>query len=291
MSVGFVVAPAAQAGTSPDVRPFRGLGTWIDVYDYVPSFLEQPGPTPVTPETVDDMAALGVDTLYLQAAINDDRAHGLIVDRDLVGELLNRAHRHGLDVVAWYYPTFADPARDLLHLRALATFRARGERFDGIALDIESREIADVAERNRAVVTLAKGLREAVGDGRPLGAIVYPAVQLEVVYPPLWPGFPYRKLAKSVDVWMPMTYWTYRDGDYRDAFRYTEESVRRLRNDLDDKRAVVHPIGGLGELSTPGDYERFARAVKRTKAVGWSVYDLNTTATTAWARLRSAGSG
>ena len=75
---------------------------------------------------------------------------GLIVDRRLVGNILRRAHRHGVQVVAWYLPHFADVDRDLRHVRAMYEFRSRGERFDGIALDLEwTSDVKDPAKRNR----------------------------------------------------------------------------------------------------------------------------------------------
>ncbi len=54
-----------------DVRPFRGLGTWLDVYDYVPGFQDDGGPPPVSPDSIDDMSRLGIRTLYLQSAQDD----------------------------------------------------------------------------------------------------------------------------------------------------------------------------------------------------------------------------
>jgi hypothetical protein len=287
---GVVVAsvpPVAAGGR--DVDAFRGLGAWIDVFDYVPAFKQRPGPSPVATSTIDDLAALGVRTIYLQAAIDDPRATSLVVDRGRVGALLRRAHDDGVAVVAWYYPQLVDLARDRRRLDALADFRAHGERFDGIALDIESRQVADVADRNHRLEQLTHHVRRHVGS-RPVGAIVYPAVLTEVVNPGLWPGFPYRKLAKDVDVWLPMTYWTFRDGVYRDAFTYTDESVRRLRRDLHDRSAAVHPIGGLGASSFAEDYDAFVRAGRHDHALGWSIYDADTTSTTAWRLLRGGPS-
>jgi hypothetical protein len=296
-SVVFVVAAAVAAAAvagglitrsnadERNVDAFRGLGAWIDVYDYVPAFQRGTGPPAVTSATVDDLSALGARTIYLQAAIDDSRASGLMVDRDRVASLLQRAHDDGVNVVAWYYPQLVDPARDRRRLDALLAFRTHGERFDGIALDIESRQVPDVTERNRRLVNLARQVRSRAGK-RAIGAIVYPAVQLEVVNPKLWPEFPYRKLARSIDVWLPEAYWTFRSAPYRDAFTYTDESVRRLRTDLGQPDAAVHPIGGLGGSSTPSDYQGLVRAARREHALGWSVYDADTTATTAWRFLR-----
>jgi hypothetical protein len=287
------LAVAGSAGTAPrrDPGPFAGLGAWVDAFDYAPAFQGDAGAVTVTPDAVPDMAALGVETLFLQAAMNDaTRAPDKIIDRQLVGEILRRAHRAGMQVVAWYYPTLEDPASDLAHVQAMADFTYRGQRFDALALDIEAiQTIKDVDERNDAVVKLAKQTRALVGDAQPLGAAVYPAVQAEVVNPALWPRFPYKRLAKHVDVWMPMAYWTYRDGDYRDAYRYTEESIRRLRANLDDKRATMHPIGGLAAESSAQDYDAFLRAVYDTRSVGWSMYDYSTMFTSAWPRMRTGG--
>jgi len=288
-AVGVGAVAPAGADSARDPGPFEGLGAWVDAFDYAPAFQSGAAPVSVTPESVPDMAALGVKTLYLQAAMNDDRAPGKIVDDRLVGELLQRAHRAGMDVVAWYFPILADPAADLAHMQALAGFRHRGQRFDALALDIESiRSVPDVDLRNDRVVELAAASRKLVGE-QPLGAIVYPAVQAEVVNPALWPRFPYKRLAKHVDVWMPMTYWTFRDGTYRDPYAYTAESITRLRDNLDDKRAVVHPIGGIGDLSSAKDYDAFLKAVYDTRSVGWSIYDYNTMVSSAWPRLRTGG--
>ena len=69
-----VLAPAVAGADPPDPAPFTGLGAWVDVFEYVPAFLPAPGPPTVVPATVDDLAALGVHTLYLQAAIDDPRS-------------------------------------------------------------------------------------------------------------------------------------------------------------------------------------------------------------------------
>ena len=288
-AIGVGWSTPAGAAARRDPGAFRGLGAWVDAFDYAPAFQSANGVVTVTPDAVPDMAALGVKTLYLQAAMNDPRAPGMIVDTNLVGEFLRSAHRAGMQVVAWYFPDLSDPASDLAHVKAMADFRYRGQRFDALALDIESiKSVPDVAQRNDNLVKIAAGTRALVGE-QPIGAIVYPAVQSEVINPTLWPRFPYKRLAKSVDVWMPMAYWTFRDGTYRDPFIYTDESIARLRDDLADKHAMVHPIGGIGDLATAKDYDAFLRAVYETKSVGWSIYDYNTMVSSAWPRLRTGG--
>ena len=276
----------AGAGEA-DVDAFRGLGTWVDVYDYVPGFQTEGGPPPVTVDSIDDMAALGVRTLYLQASQDDDRLDGPTVPRELLGRFLRRAHEHDLDVVAWYLPQFDDVRGDLRRIRALADFRTEGERFDGIALDVEyTQALPDPVARSDALVKLASRAREVVDD-RPLGAIVLEPLLLEEVNRDYWPGFPWRKIRRDFDVWLPMSYWTNRDeaSGYRDGFAYTEENIRRVRKRVGDD-AVVHAIGGIADTATTGDYLGFVNAADRRDAIGYSIYDFNTTTSGVWARLR-----
>src|SRR5262245_56450678 len=103
-------APPAPA--KPDLCPYRDLGVWVDVYDYVPAFAENGQVAPVTPAAVDTMRAHGVHTLYLQVAKDDPRSPGTITDPPKAAEFLQRAHAAGIKVVAWYLPTHRDPNLD-----------------------------------------------------------------------------------------------------------------------------------------------------------------------------------
>ena len=287
---------SSDSGTAPvrvlapeRLEPYEELGTWVDVYDYVPAFQSGGAPPAVTPASVDDMAALGVRTLYLQAAQEDARSPGGTIDPELLGQFLRRAHDNGVAVVGWYLPRLGDIDADLRHVRAIHRFEAGGERFDGLALDVEWTEgVPDVQARNDALVDFSERARALVGDREALAAIVLEPVLLEVVNPLYWPDFPWRRVEPHYDVWMPMSYWTNRSDDsgYRDGFRYTEENVRRLRRNLRDEDATVHTIGGIGDGATPADYEGFVRASREVDAVGWSVYDFDTISSSAWPRLR-----
>jgi hypothetical protein len=284
-----VVVPAADAHAA-DVDPYRGLGAWVDSFDYAPRLQANGNPPPVTAASVDDMARLGVRTLYLQVANPDGASPDQLTDEAQLREILTRARTTGLKVVAWYLPALADVALDTRMLKTIVAFRSGTARFDTVALDLEyTQGEPDMTVRNDNAVEVARNTRKLLGTKRAIGAIVYPAVQTEVLNPVLWPNFPYKRLAESVDVWMPMTYYTFRSDPYRDPFRYTDESVTRLRKRLDDDNALVHPIGGIADQTSPEDYVAFLRAVKSTKAIGYSVYDFNTTSSSAWTFLRGSG--
>lgn len=265
----------ADEPTPRATSTYGGLGTWVDAFDFDPAYMAEGADPPVTPEVIDELADLGVRTVYLQAARIDDRATDRLLDEGLLAEFLLRAHARGVEVVGWYLPLFEDVDADLDRLLAIAEFDALGHRFDGVAVDIEYIEgVPNPTERSRRLIDLSQRLREERAD-EALGAIVPPPVQLEVVNPSYWPDFPWRALESSYDVWLPMAYWTVRTGEYRDAYRYSEESTRRLRNNLGRPDLVVHIIGGIGDQTTQADLDGLRRAVEDTGSIGGSIYDWN----------------
>lgn len=281
-----VVAPASA---QVDHEPFSGLGVWVDVFDYAPRLQSHDNPPRVSADSVEDMAELGARTLYLQVANPDGARSNQLTDRVQLREFVRTAHDHGMFVVAWFLPDVSNLDADDQFVRQLLKLRVEGRGFDALALDIEdTNAVTDVTERNQRVVELARRARSAMSSDVALAAIVYPAVQLDVINPVLWPDFPYKRLGDAIDVWMPMAYFTYRDEEsgYRDAFRYTKESVSRLRGHLDDDEAEVHVVGGIADLVTPSDLDGFLRAAGSTDAIGWSLYDYGTTFSGAWPALR-----
>ena len=271
-----------------NIAVYRGLGTWVDAYDFSPQYQPNGGPPPITADSMDDLAAAGVKTLYLQAAKDDARSPGDLVNPEILGPMLNRAHLRGIKVVAWYLPKFYDLDSDMRRFLAMRDFRANGEGFDGIGNDIEwTKDVPNHAERNLRLIELSHRLREAVGSAA-LAAIPLPPVLIETVNPKYWPDFPWHELAPVYDVWMPMSYWTFRtkSSGYRDAYRYTEENVRRIRTNLGLPGAVVHPVGGTDNKSNDDDYRGFVRACIESGSVGGSIYDWRTTPLASFAILR-----
>ena len=265
-----IPAPAAPArpvrtAAEPVVTPvdvYRGWGAWIDVYDWSAAYTK--GRPRVSPATIDTMAAEGVQTLYVQAAKAGFRTR--LVDEHLLRPIVDRARARGIRVVGWYLPTLVDPADDMSRLRAIAALPV-----DGIGVDIEARSVRDLRTRNDRLVALSADLRRAYPK-LPLAAVTLAPVHLEVINPSFWPAFPWRALRPYYDVWMPMGYWANRTtkSGYRDGYRYTDENVRRLRSNLGDPAAAVHPIGSP---TSAADIAGMRRAVEETRSVGGSVYD------------------
>lgn len=269
---------ATRIGDTAGLAAYKGLGTWSDVYDWSRSYTNN---RPATgPADIDRMVAVGVQTLYIQASKWDSPTD--VVDADVLQPILDRAHERGIRVVGWYLPTLVDPSRDLQRLVAIAGLH----NVDGLAVDIEARNVSDVNERNQRLISLSAALRKAL-PGRTLGAIALPPVVLEVINTSYWPNFPYRQIAPSYDVWMTMGYWTNRktESGYRDAYRYTKENVERLRVDVGRPDLAVHPIGGLGDGTTPADVDAYHRAAAEVGGLGGSLYDWRTTKADSWSGL------
>jgi hypothetical protein len=299
--IAAVIALVRDGGSSADVQraadpathggdftldAYRGLGAWVDVFDYVPAYQNGGVAPTVTADDIDTMASLGVTTLYLQAARNDARTDGLVAS-DLMVPFLERAHRRGMRVVGWYYPTFASVDVDLERLLQIARFDVGGQRFDGISVDIEDNQVVkDPADRSRRLVELSRRLREALGPDAVIGATVMPAVQTEVINPSYWPGFPWAELKPFYDVWLPMAYWSFREGVYKSGYTYVTESVRRMRALVGDPDLKVHPVGGIADVISEAEVRDFLRALTDTDALGGSLYDYRTTPGGIWGVLR-----
>lgn len=293
-----VLRPRSSAGIlSSDVRldrltavsggldAYRGLATWIDVYDYAPTYQSGDRPPPLTPAEARSMAAAGIRTLFLQTA--GARTSGPLEDPERLGRFLAEAHSAGLRVIGWYVPTFADVEADLDRLLAAVRFHAGGHRFDGLAVDVEvNQAVADPGARRDRLLDLSRRLRDAVGPGQTLGAIVPPPVLLDDINPELWPSFPWRELGELYDVWIPMSYWTLRSPPHSDAARFTAENIRRLRQAVGDPAAAVHVLGGPGDRASEDDYRRFVATAQEELTLGLSIYDYRTTPAGALAILR-----
>ncbi len=268
----------APLGSPAGIDAYRGMGTWVDVYDWSNTYTR--GRPQVGPSAVDRMAEVGVQTLYIQASKHDAATD--VLEPGLLRAWIDRARQRGIRVVAWYLPTLSDTAKDLQRMVAIANLPV-----DSVAVDIESKDVADLAERNRRLVAFSTRLRRAL-PGRVIGGIVLPPVVLEVVNPLYWPSFPYRELADSYDVWLPMGYWTNRlaGSPYRNAHRYTRENVNRLRANLGQPRAAVHAIGGIADRTTAADVAGYRQASAETGTLGGSLYDWRTTRAELWTAMR-----
>ena len=84
------------------------------------------------------------------------------------------------------------------------------------------------ALRNTRLLTVSRGIRQAVGGTYPLGAII-PSPRGMQLSPTYWPAFPYAELAGIYDVILPMSYYTYRVEGGSPVRKYTMKSIAIIR--------------------------------------------------------------
>src|SRR2546430_12284097 len=94
------------------------------------------------------------------------------------------------------------PAEDTGHDRARMVAIAQLP-VEGLGVDIEARNVSDVNDRNQRLIALSADVRKALPK-LAIAAIVLPPVVLEVVNTNYWPNFPWKAIAGSYDLWMPM---------------------------------------------------------------------------------------
>lgn len=273
-TVAPTTAPPAPAQRFT-MEPYTGFGMWVDTYDWTAAL----STNPITVADIDVMAAEGTQTLFIQTNRWDNPADQMEPERLI--PLIDRAHARGMHVVAWYLPTLVDVHTDLRRMVAMSQLDV-----DGIAVDIEARDVADVAERNRRLIQLSAALREAL-PSETIGAIVMEPVIMEDVNPNYWPGYPWAEMAPYYDVWLPMSYWTNRRDNWRDAYTYTAVNIARVRERIGQPDAPVHTIGGIGDRTTDMDLHGMVTAAVEHSAIGGSLYDYRTAQPGHWPILRA----
>jgi hypothetical protein len=255
------VQPPASIRANPQVAPFEGLGVWVDIYD------SEAWADPSA--AVADMAAHGVRTLYLQTS-NFSRPSAFVNPAG-VAAFLDVGASAGVQVVAWYLPGLQDVATDASRAQAAIDLQTpAGNRFDGFALDIESRVVKDPVLRTRRLLELSAMLRTAAGQSYPLGAIVPSPAGLRRVG--WWRGFPWTRLAQTFDAVMPMTYFTFRTSSEAGAQAYATKAIHLVRTWVGNDRVPIHLIGGIAQDATTDATQGFVQGADAQGVLGVSYY-------------------
>jgi hypothetical protein len=279
LAVGLSVAvasAAAPAAPRADASVFGGLGTWVDIYD---------GALFAAPEqTASRIAARGVKVVWVETA-NDRSAVDVVRPAEL-GRLVDSLHARGIRVVAWYLPGHVNHGRDIRRSLAMLSFRTTtGQGFDGVALNIESTRLRNVAVRSRRAVDLARRLRTAAGE-TPLAIVPFNPRGLER-RPSTWPRFPWADLAAISDAFAPMVYTGGAFKGFDATYGYVTRALRLLRAQTGNPDVQIHVAGGVADRLGPEELAGFVAAVSDDGGVlGVSLYDWATTRPAAWRALK-----
>jgi hypothetical protein len=266
-----VLLPAPAAPPHPPLAPYTGAGSWVSIYDKAAWR---------NPErVVQRLRAHGMHTLFLETSNFHHRAG--VLRPTATARFVEAAHAAGLDVVGWYVPSLAAPLPDLRRALAAALFRTpSGQTFDSFALDLESTTVRSLPLRSRRAVSLTVALRRALPRRQSLGAIT-----IDPVGGRYWDGYPFRRLARTVGVFLPMEYFTARTSGPKSVSAYSTANVLAIRKQAHDPRFPVHPIGGEARHASLAELRAFLRASKSSRAVGVSLWEYGETTPRQWAAL------
>ena len=277
-SVGAAATPAAR---SADAAVFGGLGTWVDIYD--DPVYAAPG------RAAQRIASRGVQTVWVETANYGAKTD--VVNPVQLGRFVDALHARGVRAVAWYLPGHVKPGVDLRRSLAMLSFRtATGGAFDGVALDIESTKLRNVALRSQRAVALTRQVRQAAG-GTPLAVIPFNPRGLER-RPGTWPRFPWTDLAASADAFAPMVYTGGAMKGFDATYGYVTRAVRLLRLNTGDPEVQIHVAGGVADRLGTEELSGFVAAVEDDGGtIGVSLYDWMTTPSRAWKALAQVSGG
>jgi hypothetical protein len=121
-----------------------------------------------------------------------------------------------------------------------------------------------------------------------MAAIVLPPRQLEI-NTRWWPDFPYAGLAEHYDVFVPMSYSSFRGADPVTTYTWNHDNVVLTRQLAGVPDLPVHLAGGIAD-DLP-DVAAFVRAAMDSGAIGAGGVQVVQARPEAWASLRALSQG
>lgn len=270
--VALVAGAARTSASTPSLRAFAGTGSWVSIYDS--QALQHPD------RVIATLRKHHIHTLFVETS-NYHSARSIAHPLG-VGHLLDAAHAAHIQVVGWYLPSFVAPRRDIRRALAGARFQSsRGAHFDAFALDIESTAVRSLPLRSRRAVWVAHDVRAGLPQRMALGAIT-----IDPAGARYWNGYPFAGLRHSVDVFLPMEYFTDRTRGVKRVAAYSRRNVALVRERAGDPNFPVHPIGGEANAASVAELRAFLHASKGT--LGVSLWEYGETNARQWAALSAA---
>jgi hypothetical protein len=254
---------------------FSGTGSWVSIYDH--HALHHPA------DVVATLRAHHIHTLFVQTSNDNQRRD--VAHPVAVAQLLDDAHAAGIAVVGWYAPSLAAPRTEIRRALAGARFHSpSGAGFDAFALDIEATNVRSLPLRSLRAVWVAHDVRAALPSSLALGAIT-----IDPVGARYWNGYPFAGLARDVDVFLPMEYFTDRTRGLRRVAAYSRANVEVVRERSGDAAFPVHPIGGEARSASVPELRAFLHASTASDTVGVSLWEYGQTSARQWVALAAAG--
>ena len=254
----------ATAASNPASRTavFAGTGLWVDIYDETikdPQFV------------VDEAVAHGIQTIYVETSNYHSPADVMYPDQ--IREMISLAHANSIKVVPWYLPGYRNIALD--RRRFAAAINVGGaDPIDGLGVDIEADIVRNRQLRANRAAAMVRWLRANYPDLPMAGIVPRDALAW-------WRIFPYATIRANTDAMLPMCY-TSRYLTPAQTTAMAAACVTTIREQTGDPAAPVHVIAGVTDFLKPHLLVAAARGAKSAGAMGFSLYNLETTTPAGW---------
>ena len=254
----------ATAASNPASRTavFAGTGVWVDIYDETikdPQFV------------VDEAVAHGIQTIYVETSNYHSPADVMYPDQ--IREMISLAHANSIKVVPWYLPGYRNIALDRRRFAAAVNVGG-ADPIDGLGVDIEADIVRNRQLRANRAAAMVQWLRSTYPDLPMAGIVPRDALAW-------WRIFPYATIRSNTDAMLPMCY-TSRYLTPAQTTAMAAACVTTIREETGDPAAPVHVIAGVTDFLKPRLLVAAARGAKSAGAMGFSLYNLETTTPPGW---------
>ena len=255
-------ATAAASDAASRTAVFAGTGLWVDIYDETikdPQFV------------VDEAVAHGIQTIYVETSNYHSPADVMYPDQ--IREMISLAHANSIKVVPWYLPGYRNIALDRRRFTAAVNVGG-ADPIDGLGVDIEADIVRNRQLRANRAAAMVQWLRATYPDLPMAGIVPRDALAW-------WRIFPYATIRANTDAMLPMCY-TSRYLTPAQTTAMAAACVTTIREQTGDPAAPVHVIAGVTDFLKPRLLVAAARGAKSAGAMGFSLYNLETTTPAGW---------
>ena len=255
-------ATAAASDAASRTAVFAGTGLWVDIYDETikdPQFV------------VDEAVAHGIHTIYVETSNYHSPADVMYPDQ--IREMISLAHANSIKVVPWYLPGYRNITLDRRRFAAAVNVGG-ADPIDGLGVDIEADIVRNRQLRANRAAAMVKWLRATYPDLPMAGIVPRDALAW-------WRIFPYATIRANTDAMLPMCY-TSRYLTPAQTTAMAAACVTTIREQTGDPAAPVHVIAGVTDFLKPRLLVAAARGAKSAGAMGFSLYNLETTTPAGW---------
>ena len=253
---------AAASDAASRTAVFAGTGLWVDIYDETikdPQFV------------VGEAVAHGIQTIYVETSNYHSPADVMYPDQ--IREMISLAHANSIKVVPWYLPGYRNIALDRRRFAAAVNVGG-ADPIDGLGVDIEADIVRNRQLRANRAAAMVKWLRATYPDLPMAGIVPRDALAW-------WRIFPYATIRANTDAMLPMCY-TSRYLTPAQTTAMAAACVTTIREQTGDPAAPVHVIAGVTDFLKPRLLIAAARGAKSAGAMGFSLYNLETTTPAGW---------